>query len=207
MSALPNYSMDDLPKRAKLALEAHTGYIAQLEESYQNRKHFRELYCIPALAIVGTGRAGKDTAGEFLSKEFKLMPAKSSSLNALPLVAHMIGISPADAYAERHEHRPFWIEACNQLRADDLTRLARWCLGACDLAIGLRGDTEFAAVMKFGVCDLSLWVERDVPKDPTVEFTREDCDVVIDNHTSLERFYERLRRFGRVVYPTPPRAA
>ncbi len=207
MSKTPNYDMDGLPERAKLALEAHADYVYKLEREYRFRSQMRAQAGIPALAIVGMGRAGKDTAGEFLSKEFNLMPAASSSLNALPLVAHMIGIPPLVAYAERHQHRLFWIEACNQLRATDLTRLARWCLGACDLAIGLRGDTEFAAVMKEGVCDLSVWVERDVPKDPTVEFTRDDCDVVIDNYTSLDKFYERLRRFGRVVYPAPPWAA
>lgn len=195
-----NYSTVWLRERALAALEAHRDYVAGLESAYGSRKRLRERHGIPALAIVGMGRAGKDTAGEFLSKRFDLEPARSSSLNALPLVAHMIGLPEQQAYAERHQHREFWIEACNQLRADDLTRLARWCLGACDLAIGLRGNTEFAAVMTEGVCDLAVWVHRDVPKDPTVEFTREDCDVVIDNTTDLERFYERLTKFGHVVY-------
>lgn len=195
-----NYSTVWLKERAQAALEAHRDYVAGLESAYGSRKRLREKHGIPPLAIVGMGRAGKDTAGEFLAKRFDLEPARSSSLNALPLVAHMIGIEAGKAYAERHQNRLFWIEACNQLRADDLTRLARWCLGACDLAIGLRGATEFAAVMAEGVCDLAVWVHRDVPNDPTVEFTREDCDVVIDNTTSVERFEERLTKFGHVVY-------
>jgi len=197
----PNYSTEGLAERAKAALAHHHSYVAEMEVRYEARKIVRSALRRPALAILGMGRAGKDTAGEFLSEKFNLAPAKSSSLNALPLVAHMIGIEAGKAYAERHEHREFWIEACNQLRADDLTRLARWCLGVCDMAIGLRGKEEFAAVMKEGVCHLSVWVERDVPKDPTVEFAREDCDVVVENHTSLERFHERLTRLGRVIYP------
>lgn len=196
----PNYSMDGLRDRALAALEAHREYVAGLEHAYHTRQHLREVRGIPPLALLGMGRAGKDTAGEYLCKRFELDPPRSSSLNALPLVAHMIGLPEQQAYAERHQHREFWIEACNMLRYDDLTRLARWCLGACDLAIGLRGNTEFAAVMKEGVCDLAVWVHRDVPKDPTVEFTREDCDVVIDNTTTLERFHERLERFGMTVY-------
>lgn len=196
----PNYSKDGLKERALAALEDRREYVADLEAMYEIRKRWRENRGIPALAIVGMGRAGKDTAGEFLAKRFGLTPPRSSSLNALPLVAHMIGIDPKLAYAERHQNREFWIEACNQLRADDLTRLARWCLGACDLAIGLRGKTEFAAVMAEGVCDLSVWVHRDVPDDPTTEFTRDDCDVVVDNTTTLERFHEKLTRLGHVVY-------
>lgn len=197
---VPNYSFDRLAERAQAALEAHKGYVDELEGKYKERESLRFSLNIPTLAIVGMGRAGKDTAGEYLSAKFLPSPPRSSSLNALPLVAHMVGVPEEQAYAERHQHREFWIEACNQLRRDDLTRLARWCLGACDLAIGLRGKEEFAAVMAEGVCDLAVWVHRDVPKDPTVEFTREDCDAVVDNTASLERFHARLDRLGRVIY-------
>jgi hypothetical protein len=200
----PNYSLENLAERAQAALEHHREYVDRLEKAYIDRQALRAACGCPALAIVGMGRAGKDTAGEYLAQKFNLAPCMSSSLNALPLVAHMIGLAPEYAYAERHQNREFWIEACNQLRKDDLTRLARWCLGVCDLAVGLRGKWEFAAVMENGVCDLSVWVHRDVPKDPTVEFTREDCDVVIDNTTTFSRFYDRLDRFGTVVYGNEP---
>lgn len=196
----PNYTFDGLAERAQAALEVRRDYVADLERKYDRLRIARKALGIPAVAIVGMGRAGKDTAGEYMAEKFMLLPPKSSSLNALPLVAHMIGIPEEQAYAERHANRTFWIEACNQLRADDLTRLARWCLGVCDLAIGLRGKEEFAAVMATGVCHLSMWVHRDVPVDPTVEFTREDCDVVVDNTTTLSKFYDRLDRFGAVAY-------
>lgn len=196
----PDYSFDGLAERAEVALAAHRDYVADLEAKYTEREALRFTLKIPTLAILGMGRAGKDTAGEFLSEKFLPSKPRSSSLNALPLVAHMIGLPPEVAYAERHQHREFWIEACNALRKDDLTRLARWCLGACDVAIGLRGKEEFAAVMKTGVCDLSVWVERDVPADPTVEFRREDCVVVIENTSTLERFHEKLMAFGKTIY-------
>lgn len=200
----PNYDMGGLDERAAAALEAHRGYVEGLEEKYQSRTRVRRELGVPALALVGMGRAGKDTAGEYLSKRFDLAKPVSSSMNAMPLAAHMAGVRdekdfPA-FYAERHQNRVFWIHALHALRRGDLTRLARWCLGACDLAIGLRGKEEFAAVMKNGVCDLSVWVNRDVPDDPTTEFAREDCDVVIDNTTTLERFHSRLERFGITVY-------
>lgn len=198
---MPDYSLDRLQARAADALYANRDYAAGLEAAYARAARDRRRSGIPALAIVGMGRAGKDTAGEYLSQTFGLRPVKSSSLNALPLVAHMAGADDLDAfYAERHANRGFWIEACNALRADDLTRLARWCLGACDVAVGLRGKHEFAAVMADGVCDLSVWVDRDVPVDPTVEFAREDCDVVVENRQSLDRFRQRLARLGKLVY-------
>ena len=200
----PDYSFDRLEERAAAALEHHREYVERLERGYEHRSKVRKKYGVPALAILGMGRAGKDTAGEFLAEKFSLAPAISSSLNALPLAAHMAGVrSEKDYtafYTERHQNRVFWIHALHALRRGDLTRLARWCLGACDLAIGLRGKEEFAAVMREGVCDLSVWVHRDVPVDPTVEFTREDCDVVVDNTTSLERFHERLTRLGTIIY-------
>lgn len=200
----PNYSFDKLEERAVEALEHHRGYVERLETAYWERKDKRRRHGVPSLTILGMGRAGKDTAGEFLAAKFNLAPTISSSLNALPLCAHMAGVTSKDDYAayyaERHQNRVFWIHALHALRKGDLTRLARWCLGACDLAIGLRGKEEFAAVMSEGVCDLSVWVHRDVPVDPTVEFTREDCDVVVDNTTTLERFHERLTRLGTVIY-------
>lgn len=200
-----DYSTDRLPERALAAREAHRGYVASLEAAYRTMSVFRRQQGTPVLCVVGMGRAGKDTAAEFLHKEFGLAAPKSSSLNAKPLVAHMAGArTPAqieEVYAERHQHRPFWIEACNALRADDLTTLARWCLGVCDHVVGIRGDTEFAAVVAAGMVDLTVWIDNDrVPADPTVEFMREDCDVVIDNHSTLERFQQRLARFGRTVY-------
>lgn len=204
---VPNYSTEGLAERAKKALADRQDYVQALERSYVRMTVRRVEELIPTLAILGMGRAGKDTAGEFLSNEFGLVPAYSSSLCALPMVAHMIGLPDEEAYAERHQHRKFWIEACNQLRADDLTRLARWCLGKCDTAIGLRGKTEFAACVRERMFDLSVWVDNNrVENDITVEFSRADCDVVIDNHTSLERYHAKLLRFGRTVYRRIPKS-
>lgn len=196
-----NYTLDNIADRAKLALAAHCDYIEGLEKAFKSARERRLCESKPTLAIVGHGRAGKDTAGLYLSDTFRLEPPKSSSLNVVPLVAHMIGIDPETAYAERHQNRVFWINACNALRADDLSRLARWCLGVCDLAIGLRGGSEFKAVMELGVCDLSVWIENvNVPSDITVEFKRDDCDIIIENNGSIEQFYEKLYRFGLTVY-------
>jgi hypothetical protein len=195
-----NYSFDGIEERARAALEAHRSEVRRLEMQYEQAKAARKVLGRPAVAILGMGRAGKDEAAEFLAKTFGLSPVKSSSLNALPFVAHMIGMDPEAAYAERHQHREFWVEACNQLRKTDLTTLARWCLGQCDFAVGLRGRDEVPAVVKGGVVDLTIWIERNVPTDPTVEFTSKECDFVVENYWSLEEFHTRLARIGRALY-------
>lgn len=198
-----NYSLEDISARAQAALTDLAGLAQELDEKYHRRKLYREFYGFPSVAVVGMGRAGKDTAAEYMQQlhTTHLLPVKSSSLNALPFVAHMIGIDKEVAYAERHQHREFWIEACNQLRANDLTRLARWCFGVCDIAVGLRGGTEFAACKESGVVDLSVWVDNNrVPPDKTVEFTRDDCDVVLENHGDLKVFLGRVGRLSNVLY-------
>jgi hypothetical protein len=108
----------------------------------------------------------------------------------------MIGIPQDEAYATRHNNRNFWIHACHALRANDLTRLVRWCLGTCHIAIGYRGKVEFHAVNRDRIVDCTIWINNHrVPVDPTVEFQRGDCDLVIDNKTTLDEFYRRLDRF------------
>lgn len=200
MSFQPNYSLDGIEDRAKIALADLHEHVAYKEEEYRQRSRSRLFHKRPTLAIVGMGRSGKDTAGEFLDKQFLKQGIRSSSLTVLPFVAHMVGAEDARVYQERHDHRLFWIAACHALRKNDPTRLARWCLADGDIAIGLRGKEEFLQVMQQRVCTLSVWIERDVPVDPTVEFSRDDCDVVIENTTTIERFHEKLLRFGKIVY-------
>ncbi len=195
-----NYSLAGLPYRAKAALVALRDKVEKLEGAYAAANTWRRQVGVPAIAVVGMGRAGKDTAAEFLARMFQLNPVESSSLTVVPFVAHMANAPVDKVYAERHSYREFWKAACHELRRDDVTRLARWCLGTCDFAVGLRGKEELAAVISQGLCALSVWIERNVPVDPTVEFTRKDCDIVIDNDESLDKFYPKLLRLGNCMY-------
>lgn len=195
-----DYTTNNLAERAAQARFANQSYLEQLEGHYKARKVYRLEKQIPVLGICGMGRAGKDTAAEFLCDKFGIVYPKSASWQILPLVAHMIGVSQEEAWRDRHQNREFWIAACHALRKGDVGLLVRMCLGAGDVAVGLRGKEEFHTVMREGLVDLMLWIDRpQVGNDITVEFTRDDCDVVVDNHTSLERFHDRLVRFGRTI--------
>jgi len=139
------------------------------------------------------GRAGKDTAGEYVGKHFDVKYPRSASWIVLPLVAHMAGVPDSQAWVERHNNRVFWLNACNAIRGDDFACLARWCLGDGDMAIGLRAKPEFEQIVKSRMIDWIIWIDNPrVPDDITVECTAGSCDLVIPNHGTLDEFYAKL---------------
>lgn len=147
------------------------------------------------LAILGHGRAGKDTAADFLDDHTPLRYAGSTSEFLCPFVAAKLGISEAEAFARRHEDRQLWYDTGNELRRDDPLFLVRRVLAAGDLIVGLRDAEEVARLPEVGV-DLRIWIHRDVPADPTCKFGPEDCDVVVHNThpTDPTPMLRRLRR-------------
>jgi len=195
-----NYSLRNLEARAATAREVHRNYISKLEQAYVSAGERREAQKIPPILIVGKGRSGKDTSAEFLAGLYNLPETKSASLIIAPLVASMVGLPEDVVYKDRHSKTDFWIKACHAIRGSDLPCLARWCLGTGDIVIGLRGKEEFVSVMQNRICELSVWIERNVPADYTVEFLRRDCDVVIENNEELSQLYRRLSNFGRICY-------
>ena len=56
----------------------------------------------PRIMIVGHGRAGKDTACEYLAKVTELRFAGTTSLYLAKYVAARLGISEQEAYCTRH---------------------------------------------------------------------------------------------------------
>jgi hypothetical protein len=147
---------------------------------------------VPKLLIIGMGRSGKDTAGEWFGKHTILRYAGSSSNNVCPLIAKELGISEKEAWETRHENRMFWYNFANGLRKDDPNALTRLCLEKGDLVIGLRDKFEVESAQRDGYVDLTIWIERDVPKDPTVTFDKSAADIIIENNGTLGQFYDKL---------------
>lgn len=199
-----NYSLENLKERAEEARKANAGYIANLEEAYLNRCEHRRLNGIPVVAYNGYSRAGKDTAAEYIGgiTKGRVLYAGSSSWRGMPIMAHMVGISPEQLYAERHEHRDFMIAAFHAIRGDDYSFLVRLALGASDLVVGVRGRLELDELVRSRTVLLNAWIDNPrVPKDKTVEYGQDDCDLSIHNHGSLFDFYARVYRFAQAVYP------
>ena len=61
------------------------------------------------------------------------------------------------------------------------------------LVAGIRDKKELVAVKACGYTDYILWIERPgTPPDPTVTFTKEDCDEVIHNDAGLIHLHSKL---------------
>ena len=149
--------------------------------------------------FVGMGRAGKDTACEYLSQITTLRNAGTTSKYLCEYVAAKLGLPVEEAYARRHESdemRTFWYHSGNELREQGPTTLIRRALEHGEITGGVRDYAEIVAARTEKLIDIIIWVDNNrVKTDPTVKFTPRECDLVIMNHWSLEEFYRRIDRF------------
>lgn len=163
---------------------------------------------LPKIAICGHGRSGKDTAGRWLAENTPLRLGLTTSQVIAPVIAAEDGVSVEVAFARRHQERERWFRRGNELRRNDPAYLVRGCLAGGEIAVGLRNADEIEAARAEGLIDLFVWVERDVPRDPTQTFDASLCDVVILNNGTLAEFHERLRalaRFAKLLNCAPAR--
>lgn len=196
------YILNLVPSKTAEAIRYYQNWIdASMAEFASRRKKLRERR-FPILAILGHGRAGKDTAAEYLCYRLGLKYGGSSSTTMLRFVARMVNLTEEQAWAERHEHREYWLQAGHAIRGSDLTLLCRLCLSISDMAIGLRGRVELHGCVSEQVVDYLVWIDNPrVPPDSTVEFGPEDCDLMIPNHGSSLEFYRKLDRFASLLPP------
>lgn len=152
---------------------------------------------LPKLAIRGPGRCGKDTAARWLATHTPLRLGRTTSEIIAPHVAARLGLTVEEAFARRHENRPLWFEVGNELRSPDPTYLVRECMKEGEIVVGLRNSDEVKAARAEGLIDLFVWVEREVPADPTQTFGPDLCDIVISNNGTLDEFHGRLRALAR----------
>lgn len=154
---------------------------------------------VPSIAIVGNGRAGKDTAAEYLRDHTKLRFNGGCSWTGRLYVAERLGISPEEAWNTRHARRMEWYTLLNEYRKTEPHRLVKDVLSHSDIVCGVRDGSEMKSAMEHGLFDLVVWIDRDVPPDPTLTFGPDVADIVIQNHWSVEAFHHRLRRFSEAL--------
>lgn len=196
---MTDYSLDNVAERAQESRHAFRDYVDKSLAAYVQRAEMRKANGLPAFGICGHGRAGKDTAGTYICAMTPIVNPGSASKVVLPIIAHSLRIPGAQAYAERHQHREFWIAWCHAFRTPEYDLLVRMCLGYGDIAIGIRGELELRDVLRKGIIDCAIWIENArVPPDITVEYGPEDCDLVLINNGSRREFYNRLDRFLHV---------
>ncbi len=157
----------------------------------------RESYPKPRIAIVGRGRAGKDVSGAWFGANTPLRYVGSTSNVVCPLIARELGISAEEAWLDRHNNRMFWYNWCNEYRKDDPAKIAKVCLENGDIVVGLRDWREIEAIKELHIVDLVIWIERNVPEDPTMTYGPEYADIVINNNGTIEELYEKLWNLSR----------
>lgn len=198
-----NYTVDEtLPARVANAVDYFKHRLEYDEQLYESRTKARRTSRtpVPTIGFCGHSRAGKDTAALYVSEISQLTYPGSSSSYILPLLAHAVGVSPEQAMQERHNHSDFWLHFCNEFRRNDPTRLVRRSLAHGDMVTGIRSDVELLECKKLGVLDVTVWIENPrVQVDPTVEYSRQDCDLVIDNCGLKEELFGKLLRFVNLL--------
>lgn len=157
------------------------------------RTHLRRSMCVPVVAFLGYGRAGKDTAGEYWCQRLGIHYVGSLSAMVAPFLARSVGDTIDNAWRLRHRHRDFWLNWCHGFRDGDLTLLLRLGLAVGDVIVGVRGRMELAAVRREALAWPLIWVGNSrCPDDPTVEFLERDCDITILNEGTHFDYYRKI---------------
>lgn len=151
------------------------------------------------VAVVGPGRSGKDTAAEFLGQLTLLRYVGSTSWIGLDYMAERLGVCSMTAWESRHAHRGRWKQYLDEFRADDPTKLVRMSLDRGDIVSGIRDRSELESARAARLLTHVLWIDRDVPTDPTITFTRDDCDWVVRNDADLDTFRLRIAYWAGLV--------
>jgi hypothetical protein len=148
------------------------------------------------LAIVGHGRSGKDTAAEWFHRHTTIRYGVGTSWIICEHVAAATGRSVQDVFDHRHGDRPTMRRIGDELRESDPAYLARETLKRGDIANGIRARIEIEATQRERLVDLTIWIDSDVPEDPTLEFDASVADIIVHNpRTPL--FFDRLRRLAK----------
>lgn len=151
----------------------------------------------PTLAIVGYGRAGKDTAAEWFRDNTGLRFEGGCSWYARHYMAERLGVSPEEAFANRHRDRKLWFDYMNEFRAADATALVRLVLSGSDIVCGIRSAEELFESRRQGLIDLVIWIENPRhTEDITVTYCRSDADIVILNEADIATYHKRLKNLA-----------
>lgn len=95
-------------------------------------------------------------------------------------------------FADRHSHRKLWAEIIWEYNKPYGITLYEDMLKASDILNGIRRTGELSALRDRKMIDWVVWIDRDVPEDPSLEMGSEVADFIIPNNNTLERFYKRL---------------
>ena len=156
------------------------------------------------IAICGPGRAGKDTTALWFRDHTALKYVRSTSEAAAELcyekLKPVLGYASVKAaFDDRHAHRVDWANIIWDYNKPDGLRLYRDMLKEGNILNGIRRAGEIRALQDGNYIDLTIWIDRDVPNDPSCEMTADDADIVVRNYGSFDDLYLKLQRLARAL--------
>lgn len=189
---------------------------AQKELGWKSKRKLQDMceyVSVPKILILGYKGHGKDTAAEFLCKEFNMCFVSSSLFCAELVVMPALqaqGIhykNVEECFADRDKHRAKWYDAIANFNKDDPARLGRCIFEEYDIYCGLRNVKEAKAICEKGLYDLAIWIDssaRGLPPESSdsCTVTPADADVVVQNDSSLDVFYDKLWEVMRKYFPS-----
>lgn len=178
--------------------------MSKLMWNYEDGWHFVAATELPRLLIIGHARHGKDTAAEYLRDEHGYKFASSSAwcgINFLwPVWGKNLYDSPQAMLEDSGNHRPKWAELISEFNTPDKVATVRGMFhDGFRVYVGMRKRDEFEAAMAGKWFDHVMWIDRSahLPDEPStsMELTREDANVFIDNNGSLAYMHAQLTAF------------
>ena len=107
------------------------------------------------------------------------------SWHMLDFMAEKLNLPPQVAWDTRHDRRMEWRRLLDEWREGDQARLFRKIYDKYDVCSGCRSRVEFEAAQAEGLIDCTIYIKRDVPKDPTFELKQKHADFVVNNNGKL----------------------
>lgn len=158
------------------------------------------------IAVCGPSECGKDEFSVQLAEVAGLTYTKSTSEYATPDVFQHWGSWQGyeDEFAcwqDRRNHKDEWANIIDSvINADDKAMLYRRCAKEQDILTGIRRRGQFEAVREAKIVDLWVWVDRPgIAVDPNLEYTKEECDLIVDNSGTLTGLYAKATVFGEFI--------
>lgn len=136
------------------------------------------------LAILGHGTCGKTTSSRWLASTYGLCYKYSTSEFAKTTIE-----LPGD-HTNRSEHRVAWGQAIADFNNEDEgIKLYKLMAEDHDIFDGIRRVNELIGVKRWvqgrGKIFVPVWIDRDVPEDPSCEIRPEHCRLTVNNHGDL----------------------
>mgnify|MGYP000913851916 FL=1 len=161
----------------------------------------------PKIAVLGWGRAGKDTFAAVVASQTALRYSPDTGSTSTAILREMekrpeyVGLTREQVYERRLVDRDLWYAVGREICSTDPAQLVKDCLSYGDIVTGIRSREELATVRSEGLVDVVVWIsaERRVSQDSSCRVSSDDCDLSVDNNGTLDDFLVKSKRIAKLL--------